>query len=153
MPFLFVVCVLFFINPGGLVAQEHAAVQPTSEAPAPQPDVPHLADLIPQATALAGRLADLETTLKISSDPSDVQTHLVEIDSSLKKYSAELHKLKTTAIAGGGQLKKLQLEMTSLAEVLAGIQRSVTEEARTLVDVRREWVKEGSNGRPGERPC
>ena len=83
------------MNPGGLAAQEPAAVQPTSEAPAPLPEVPHLADLIPRATALAGRLAQLETTLKTSSDPSDLQNQLLEIDSSLKKYAAELQKLKS----------------------------------------------------------
>jgi small-conductance mechanosensitive channel len=130
------------MNPGGLAAQEHAAVQPTSEAPAPLPEVPHLADLIPRATTLAARLAQLETTLKTSSDPSDVQKQLLEIDSSLKNYAAELQKLKTKSVAGGGQLMKLQLEMTSMAEVLEGIQRSVTKEARTLVDVRHEWMKE-----------
>ena len=141
MPFLFV-CVLLLMNPGALAAQEPMAVQPSSEAPAPPPDVPHLADLIPRATALDGRLAQLKTTLKTSADPSEVQNRLLEIDSSLKKYAAELRKLKTTSIAGGGQLMKLQLKMTSMAEVLAGIQRSVTEEARTLVDVRHEWMKE-----------
>jgi small-conductance mechanosensitive channel len=135
------VCALL-LNPGGLAAQEPAAVQSTSEAPVPSPDVPHLADLIPRVTDLVGRLAQLEATLKTSSDPSDIQNKILEIDSNLKKYAAELHKLKTTSVAGGGQLLKLQLKMTSTAEVLAGIQRTVTKEARTLVDVRREWVKE-----------
>jgi len=130
------------MNPGGLAAQEPAAVQPASEAPAPSPEVPHLADLIPRVTTLVGRLAQLETTLKTSSDPSDVQNQLLEIDSSLKKYAAELQKLKTKSIAGGGQLLKLQLEMTSMAEVLKGILRSVTKQVRTLVDVRHEWGKE-----------
>ena len=130
------------MNPGGLAAQEPPATPSASEAQAPPPDVPHLADLIPRATTLAARLAQLETTLKTSSDPSDVQNQLLEIDSSLKKHAAELHKLKTTSIAGGGQLMKLQLEMTSMAEVLKGIDRSVTEQVRTLVDVRHEWVKE-----------
>ena len=130
------------LNPVGLAAQEPAAVPPTSEAPTPQPDVPHLADLIPQATALIDRFAMLETTLKSGSDPSEVQNQLLEIDSNLKKYPAELQKLKTTSIAGGGQLMKLQLEMTSMAEVLKEIQRSVTEQLRTLVDLQNEWVKE-----------
>ncbi len=115
------VCALLLMNPGGLAAQEHAAVQPTSEAPAPLPEVPHLADLIPRATTLAARLAQLETTLKTSSDPSDVQKQLLEIDSSLKNYAAELQKLKTKSVAGSDQLMKLKLEMTSMAEVLEGI--------------------------------
>ena len=101
------------LNPGGLAAQEPAAVPSASEAPTPQPDVPHLADLIPRATALTGRFAKFETTLKTSSDPSDVQNQLLKIDSSLKKYAVELQKLKTTSIAGGGQLMKLQLKMTN----------------------------------------
>jgi len=130
------------LNPGGLAAQEPAATPVSAEAPTPQPDVPHLADLIPQATALIDRFAKLETTLKSGSDPSEVQNQLLEIDSNLKKYAAELQKLKTTSIAGGGQLMKLQLEMTSMAEVLKGIQRSVTEQLRTLVDLQNEWVKE-----------
>jgi small-conductance mechanosensitive channel len=91
---------------------------------------------------LAARLAQLETTLKTSADPSDVQNQLLEIDSSLKKYAAELQKLKNKSIAGGGQLMKLQLEMTSMTEVLKGILRSVTKQVRTLVDVRQEWRKE-----------
>ncbi|MGV7228562.1 MAG: hypothetical protein ACQ9IQ_07865, partial [Nitrospirales bacterium] len=135
------VCALLLINPAGLAAQEPMAVQPSSEAPAPPTEVPHLADLIPRVTTLVGRLAQLETTLKTSEDPSEVQNRLLEIDSSLKKYAAELQKLKTTSIAGGGQLMKLQLEITSMAEVLKGIQRSVTEQLRTLVDLQNEWVK------------
>ncbi len=130
------------LNPGGLAAQEPAAVPSTSEAPTPEPDVPHLADLIPQSTALISRFAKLEATLKSGSDPSDIRNSLLEIDSSLKKYAAELQKLKTTSIAGGGQLMKLQLKMTSMAEVLKEIDRSVTEQLRTLVDVRHDWVKE-----------
>jgi len=141
MPFLFV-CALLLMNPVGLAAQVPVAVQPTSETPAPLPEVPHLADLIPLTTALDSRLAQLETTLKTSADTSDVQNQLLEIDSSLKNYAAELQKLKAKSVAGGGQLMKLQLKMTSMAEVLAGIQRSVTKEARTLVDVRHEWMKE-----------
>jgi potassium efflux system protein len=137
-----VVCSFLLMNPGGLAAQEPAATPSASEAPAPPSEVPHLADLIPRATALIGRFAELETTLKTSSDPSDAQNQLLKIDSSLKKHAAELQKLKTASIAGGGQLMKLQLEMTSMAEALKGIQRSVTEQLRTLVDVRHEWVKE-----------
>ena len=130
------------MNPGGLAAQEPASAPSTAVAPTPQPDVPHLADLIPQATALIDRFAKLETTLKGGPDPSEVQNKLLEIHSNLKKYAGKLQKLKTTAIAGGGQLLKLQLEMTSMGEVLKGIQRSVTEELRTLVDLQNEWVKE-----------
>jgi len=142
MPWKVFAFTLLLLNPGGLAAQEPATAPSTSEAPTPQPDVPHLADLIPLATALIDRLAKLETTLKSGTDPSDIKNSLLEIDSSLKKYAAELHKLKTTSFAGGGQLIKLQLEMTSTAEVLKGIQRSLTEELRTLVDLQNEWVKE-----------
>jgi small-conductance mechanosensitive channel len=137
-----IIVLALLLNPGGLAAQEPAAAPSTSEAPTPQPDVPHLADLIPQGTALIDRFAELETVLKSGSDPSEVQNQLLEINSNLKKYAGKLQKLMTMSIAGGGQLMKLQLEITSMAEVLKGIQRSVTEELRTLVDLQNEWVKE-----------
>ncbi|GJL70517.1 MAG: hypothetical protein NPIRA06_31520 [Nitrospirales bacterium] len=137
-----IILLAFLFNPGELSAQEPAVTPSISKASTPQPAVPHLADLIPQGTALINRFAKLETVLKSGLDPLEVQSQLVEIDSNLKKYAAKLQKLKTTSIAGGGQLMKLQLEMTSTAEVLNGINQSVTEQLRTLVDLQNEWVKE-----------
>ena len=81
------------LNPGGLAAQEPAAAPSTAQAPTLQPDVPHLADLIPQATALIDRFAKLETVLKSGPDPSEVQNKLLEIDSTLKKYAGKLQKI------------------------------------------------------------
>jgi len=137
-----IVFTLLLINPGGLAAQEPTPAQPISEAPAPPPDVQNLADLIPRATALAGRLAELETTLKSGSDPSDLQNSLSEIDSKLKKYTADLNQFKTASIAGGGKLIKLQAAITRVEGLLAEVSQSVTEQVRALVDLQNEWVEE-----------
>jgi len=141
------VCALLLMNPGGLAAQVPAVEQPISEASAPPPEVPHLADLIPRATALAGRLAELETTLKSGSDPSDHKNGLLEIDSRLKKHAAEHHKLKAAPMAGGGQLLKIQSAITSEGELLLGVSQSVTEQVRALVDLQNEWVEEDQQWR------
>jgi len=138
---------LLLLNPGGLAAQVPAVEQPISEAPAPPPEVPHLADLIPRATALAGRLAKLETTLKSESDLADHKNGLLEIDSRLKKFAAEHHKFKAAPMAGGGQLLKLQSAITSEGELLVGVSQSVTEQVRALVDLQNEWVEEDEQWR------
>jgi small-conductance mechanosensitive channel len=136
------------MTPGGLAAQVPTAAPSTSEALTSSPVIPHLSDLIPRVGALVGRLAELETTLKGGSDLADLKNSLSEIDSSLKKDAAELHKLKTASIAGGGELRRLQSEIIREEKLLAGVIQSLREQVRALVDIRHEWVAEQEQWKP-----
>ena len=51
------------LSPGRLTAQEPQGAQSPTAATEQSPAVPELADLIPLATALSGRLASLEKTI------------------------------------------------------------------------------------------
>ena len=62
-----------------------------AEAPAPAPD---LAEIIPLATKLTGRLAVLENQIADLLDISAVQSNFVEIEASLKDHAGQLPRLK-----------------------------------------------------------
>ena len=98
---------LALLFPRGVSAHEPAAVPTASAAPeaasAPAPAVPHLADLIPLASALSDRFADLEARLKRGPDFADFAKKLADTATRLKKYATEMDTLKAAAVAGGGR--------------------------------------------------
>lgn len=147
-PIFRLVLLLVLLPSQGVAAQESAAPQPapaalafSPAAPAPTPTVPHLADLIPLVSALSDRFADLQTKLKRGADSAELKDELAGAATHLTKFAAEFDTLKSATI-GGGQLARLQAEITSEGEMLAKVSKSVADESRNLVDLRNEWIAE-----------
>ena len=67
------------LAPGRLTAQESPGTQPPAAATEQPPAVPELADLIPLATALSGRLASLKKFITGGVDLSRVEQQLGDL--------------------------------------------------------------------------
>ena len=90
------------LSPERLTAQEPQGAQSPAAATEQPPAVPELADLIPLATALSGRLASLEKTIADGGDLSRVEQQLGEISALVDEYARQFLALKDSIRPAGG---------------------------------------------------
>jgi small-conductance mechanosensitive channel len=124
------------LAPGRLVAQSPAA------APAPPPRVPELAEIIPLATAVSGRLASLERASADGAELSRVEKQLAAISTRVDQYARQFLALQTATDSRAGRLLQLKTEMKRAGDSLAEISTFVTDKVRTLGNLRNEWLAE-----------
>ena len=110
--------------------------------PEQPPAVPELADLIPLATALAGRLASLEKTIAEAGDLSRVEQQLGEITALVDEYARQLLALKDSFDPRAGRMPQLKAEIESAGDTLTVVSKSVTAKIRTFGNLRKEWLAE-----------
>ena len=72
-----------------LLAPERLVAQSPAAATAPPPRVPELAELIPLATAVSGRLASLERAIADGVALSRVEQQLRDISARVDEYAAQ----------------------------------------------------------------
>jgi potassium-dependent mechanosensitive channel len=122
--------------PARLAAQSPAAatVQP--------PKVPELAELIPLATAVSGRLASLERAMGDGVALSRVEQQLRDISALVDEYAGQFLALQTATGLREGRLPQLKAEIKSAGDALAGVNKFVMEKVRTLGNLRKEWLAE-----------
>src|SRR5437867_2251798 len=101
------------LSPERLTAQEPEGLQSPASATGQPPAVPELADLIPLATALTGRLASLEKTIAAGGDLSRVEQQLGEINALVDEYARRLPALKDSFDPRAGRLPDLKAEIES----------------------------------------
>jgi small-conductance mechanosensitive channel len=130
------------LSPERLTAQEPLGAQSAAAAPEQPPAVPELADLIPLATALAGRLASLDKTIADGGDLSRVEQQLGEISALVDDYSRQLLALKDSFDPRAGRLPQLKAEIESAGDTLTAVSKSVTAKIRTFGNLRKEWLTE-----------
>jgi prefoldin subunit 5 len=137
-----VLLLALFLAPGRLTAQEPQGAQSPAATPEQPPAVPDLVDLIPLATALTGRLTNLEKTIADKGDRSRVEQQLGEISALVDEYARQLPALQASIGQRAGQLPALKAEIDSAGDTLTGISKSVTEQVRTFGNLRKEWLTE-----------
>jgi potassium efflux system protein len=130
------------LSPERLSAQEPQGAQSPASATDQPPAVPELADLIPLATALAGRLASLEKTIADGGDLSRVEQQLGEISALVDEYARQLLALKDSFDPRAGRLPQLKAEIESAGDTLTVVSKSVTAKMRTFGNLRKEWLAE-----------
>ena len=118
------VLLTLLLAPGRLVAQSPAA------ATAQPPRVPELAELIPLATAVSGRLASLERAMADGVDLSRVEQQLRDISARVDEYAAQFLALQTATGPRAGRLPQLKAAIKSAGDALAGVSTFVTEKVQ-----------------------
>src|SRR5215813_10853594 len=131
-----IVLLTLLLAPGSLAAQSPAV------ATAQPPRVPELADLIPLATAVSGRLTSLERAMADGVDLSRIEKQLAEISALMDEYAGQFLALQTATGPRAGRLPQLKVEIKSAGDALVGVSKFVTEKVRTFGNLRKEWLAE-----------
>ncbi|HJY83133.1 MAG TPA: mechanosensitive ion channel domain-containing protein [Candidatus Binatia bacterium] len=130
------------LSPARLTAQEPQGAQSPAAATAQPPAVPELADLIPLATALSGRLANLEKTIANQGNLSQIEQKLGEISARVDEDVRQFLALKASSDPRAGRLPELKAEIDSAGDTLTGISKAVTAKVRTFGNLRKVWLAE-----------
>ena len=130
------------LSPERLTAQGPQGVQSPTAGREQSSAVPELADLIPLATALSGRLANLAKTVADEGDLSRVEQQLGEITALVDDYARQLLALKDTFDPRAGRLPQLKAEIESAGDTLTVVSKAVTAKIRTFGSLRKEWLAE-----------
>jgi potassium efflux system protein len=124
-------------------AHEQSQVDQTAtakpEAPAPTPD---LAEIIPLATKLTGRLAVLENQIAGLLDVSAFQDGYTEVESSLKDLTAKVHRLKETRKYRSRNLVDLREAIGKENKLFEKTGNPLNQSIRQLGAWRTEWLDE-----------
>lgn len=144
LPSLFRIGLLFalVLSTRELTAQESKDVQPTAVTTEQLLAVPDLADLIPLATSLSGRLTSLNHAIARRVDHSQIEKQLVEISSLVDEYTPQLPALKASIGQQAGRLLALTAKINSTGGRLAEINKALTKEVRVFGTLRKEWLTE-----------
>ncbi|MHC5143404.1 MAG: hypothetical protein ACYSOY_07425, partial [Planctomycetota bacterium] len=85
---------MLLLLPNNTVAQEASDPEPTASVQAESVSVPALADIIPLATELKGRLATLENKIKTGPNIEAVEKQYGQLEVDLKAFTSRLQQLK-----------------------------------------------------------
>jgi hypothetical protein len=88
-----------------LTAQEPKDGQPTAATTEQLPAAPDLADLIPLATSLSGRLASLKDAIAHGVDLPQMEKQLAEINHLVDEYTLQLPALKASIGQQAGRFR------------------------------------------------
>ena len=123
------------------LAEQGLQGSPPPAASEPVAAVPELADLIPLATDLSARLANLEKATGDQADLSRMQRQLQELSTRVDEDTEQLLQLKTSD-QRAGRLPVLKMEIESASEALTEVGNAVTAKVRTFGNQRKEWIAE-----------
>ncbi|MEN8807872.1 MAG: mechanosensitive ion channel domain-containing protein [Desulfobacterales bacterium] len=104
--------------------------------------VPELADIIPLATKLTGRLAVLENEIADLLDVSAVRSNYVEIEASLKDPAGQLQRLKESKEYRHGKLVDLREAIEKENKLFEKTSKPLSQAIRQLGAWRTEWLAE-----------
>ena len=102
------VLLTLLLVPGRLAAQGLQGTPSPAATTAQPPRVPELAELIPLATAVSGRLASLERTMADGVALSRVEQQLRDISARVDEYARQFLALQTTTGPREGRLPQLK---------------------------------------------
>lgn len=138
---ILIISILVFAD-GQLAAQEPKGSQPSVAEKEKPPAIPDLADLIPLATELSGRLAVLENKIAAALDVSEVEKSFSKIQENLENYSAQLKTLEATEDYLYSNLVQLRTAVEAEVVSLGRVSKKLTEEIRKFGDARQQWLAE-----------
>jgi potassium-dependent mechanosensitive channel len=136
------VLVALLLCPRGLVAQEVQGTKSPSAAAEQPPEVPELADLIPLATDLSERLANLENKVGDQRGLFRLEQRLQELGTRVDDDAKQFVQLKASTGQRAGRLPEIKAEIEAVSDELATIADAVTADVRTFGRLRKEWIAE-----------
>jgi small-conductance mechanosensitive channel len=137
-----VLLLTLLLFPGRLAAQEPQGAQSPAAAAEQPPAGPDLADLIPLATALSGRLASLEKFIADGEGLSRVEQQLGEVSTLVDDYARQFLALKAASDPRAGRLPELKAEIESAGDTLTRVSKAVAARVRTFGNLRKVWLAE-----------
>lgn len=123
-----------------LVAQAPQNTPPVTAERDIRPLCPELADLIPLATTLAGRLAILRITAEDQPELTQIDARVTEIGAALETSARQLQQLRVSTGYKYNQLIALKTALHHDAETLVEATESLTKAIRKLGALREEWL-------------
>jgi small-conductance mechanosensitive channel len=106
---------------------------------------PDLADIIPLATQLSGRLAALENAIEGGLEDSAVEEQYAEIEANLRSHAGQLQLLKDSKDASYNEFVKLKEAIELENKLYEKISKPLSEEITRLGAWRSEWLAERKN--------
>lgn len=125
-----------------LAHEESQVNQPADARPELSLTVPDLADIIPLAAKLSGRLADLENKVKGGPDISALDRKFTGVESNLKGPAGQLQQLKDSRDRRYTKLVELKEEIELEKESFEDITKPLNEAILQLGAWRSEWLAE-----------
>ena len=104
--------------------------------------VPNLADIVPLAVELTGRLASLEKKVKDVPDISEVEKQFAGIEANLKRPADQLQRVKESKEYRYHKLVELKETIEREYNVFAKTSRPLSQALRQLETYRKEWLAE-----------
>jgi hypothetical protein len=133
---------VLLISSNVLAHEESKVNQPADARPELSLTVPDLADIIPLAAKLSGRLADLENKVKGGPDISALGRKFTGVESNLKGPAGQLQQLKDSRDRRYTKLVELKEEIELEKESFEDITKPLNEAIRQLGAWRSEWLAE-----------
>jgi small-conductance mechanosensitive channel len=128
--------------PSALRAAPEAAVVPPVEAEGTPPAAPDLADIIPMASDLAGRVTLLENSIKGGPNTVEFESRYEGVEKSLEEIAAQIKPLKDSEGYKYNKLVALKDGIKNNDELLKEISRPVNRSVSQLGAWREEWLAE-----------
>ncbi len=133
--------VLFVSNQG--LAQEKTQTDQTAAPKGEQSTpVPDLADIVPLAAELTGRLASLEKKVKDLPDVPEIEKAYTGIEANLKRPADQLQRVKESKEYRYHRLVELKQKIETENNLFAKTSKPLNQAIRQLEMYRKEWLAE-----------
>ena len=137
--FILSMTMLLIFSFGLALAQPQGGQQPTAEQAA-SPAAPDLADIVPLAAKLTGRLAELKKTIQTGLDAAAVEKQYFEIEARLRAVDRQLGQLRDSPYYKYKKLVALKTSVNQEIEVCETIGLPIAQAIRQLEKSRKEWL-------------
>ena len=136
---------MLLLLPNNTVAQEASDPEPTASVQAESVSVPALADIIPLATELKGRLATLENKTKTGPNIEAVEKQYGQLEVDLKAFASRLQQLKDSNNYKRNKLIEFKEAIKQKNELFSTISQPLNQRVHQLDSLRKQWLTEQKN--------
>lgn len=136
-----IISIVLFLN-GSLSAEEPAASESDKVQLQQAPSLPDIADIIPLATALSGRLAALEKGISVRLNVSEVEEGFSKITANIEEDAAQIERFKAKAGYRYGHLLELKEGLESEGESLEVVSKPLNLVIQRLGALQASWLDE-----------
>lgn len=139
---LIIISITVFILAGSPAAQESKALESDNDKVADSPALPNIADLIPLASELSGRLAILEKKMAVDLQVFAVEEEFSKIAANVEDHASKFQRFKALANYRYRHLLELMEALDSEGKSLAAASKPLIHAIRQLGVSRTSWSDE-----------
>lgn len=133
--------ILLIVSPVITVAQPQGDHQPAAEQ-TPSPAALDLADIVPLAAKLTGRLAEFKNTIQGGPDTTEFEKQYLEIEARLQAVDGQLKQLGESPYYKYKKLVALKRSVNQEIELCQTIGLPIAQTIRQLEKSRKAWLVE-----------